>query len=328
MTQPKRRLTFDAPRELLLLEIARRCRACDVAARIGLTKQEARDYVGFECEACSEWNEDELAERDVPEWWEELRVTGLDTLRARADDHSDVEEGPEAVKRLSESWRVSSERRFVAPIAAPTEESYVLPQWAIQLVRAALFKLFRVFFRLRLSGVENVPREGGLIIASNHQTYFDPFWVGSPVKRPLRFLAWDAVLGWFMIGRLMGWLGAWPLRTKQGDTRTYRRSVQWLRSGGALVIFPEGGRARADGALQPFKPGAARLALEADVPVVPVTIRGGNRVWPKDRTRPRLARVEIIYHPARRFAPLPGEDTRACARRESEQLYETINSAL
>lgn len=324
MTQPKRCMTFDAPRQLLLLEIARRCRACDAAARIGITKQEARDYTGFECETCGEWNDDDLAERDVPEWWEELRITDLDALRARRDDHSDVKEEPEAVKRLSESWRESGER----PSVAPAEESYVLPPWAIQLVRAALFGLFRLFFRLRLSGVENVPREGGLIIAANHQTYFDPFLIGSPVKRPLRFLAWDAVLDWFIIGRLMGWLGAWPLRTKQGDTRAYRRSIQWLRSGGALVIFPEGGRGYSDGALQPFKPGAARLALEADVPVVPVTIRGGNRVWPKDWKRPRLARVEIVYHPARRFAPLPGEDTRACARRESEELYEVIKSAL
>jgi 1-acyl-sn-glycerol-3-phosphate acyltransferase len=215
-----------------------------------------------------------------------------------------------------------------ARAAPPPEESYVLPRWAIQIVRAALFKIFRVLFRLRLSGVENVPREGGLIIAANHQTYFDPFWVGSPVKRPLRFLAWDAVLDWPVIGRLMGWLGAWPLQTQKGDTRAYRRSVQWLRAGGALVIFPEGGRARSDGALQPFKPGATRLAIEAGVPVLPVTIRGGHRVWPKDWRTPRLGHVEIIYHPARRLTPLSGEDTRACARRENERLYETIKSAL
>jgi 1-acyl-sn-glycerol-3-phosphate acyltransferase len=227
-----------------------------------------------------------------------------------------------------ESRPVTGRRDEEHRCVVPPEEPYVLPQWAIYLVRALLFKLFRLFFRLRLSGIENIPAEGGLIIAANHQTYLDPFWIGSPVKRPLRFLAWDAVLGWFIIGRLMGWLGAWPLRTKQGDTRTYRRSVQWLRAGGALVIFPEGGRGFSDGALQPFKHGAARLALEADVPVLPVTIRGGHHVWPKDWKWPRLARVEIVYHPARRFAPLPGEDPRACARREGEQLYEVIKSAL
>jgi 1-acyl-sn-glycerol-3-phosphate acyltransferase len=136
------------------------------------------------------------------------------------------------------------------------------------------------------------------------------------------------VLGWFVIGRLMGWLGAWPLQVQRGDTRAYRRSVQWLRSGGALVIFPEGKRGFSDGALQPFKPGALRLALEANVPVLPVTIRGGQRVWPRDWRSPRLARVEIIYHPVQRLAPLPGEDSRSCAQRESDRLCETIKSAL
>jgi 1-acyl-sn-glycerol-3-phosphate acyltransferase len=126
----------------------------------------------------------------------------------------------------------------------------------------------------------------------------------------------------------MGWLGAWALQTQKGDTRAYRRSVQWLRAGGALVIFPEGGRSRDDGALQPFKPGAARLALETNVPVLPVTIRGGQEVWARDRRYPRPGRVEIIYHPARWLAPLPGETVRACAQRESERLYEIIKSAL
>ncbi|MCA1816879.1 MAG: 1-acyl-sn-glycerol-3-phosphate acyltransferase [Acidobacteria bacterium] len=212
--------------------------------------------------------------------------------------------------------------------AASGEEPFVLPQWAIQIVRAALAITFRVVFRLRLTGVENIPPEGGVVIAANHQTYFDPFWVSSPVKRPLRFLAWDAVLGWFAIGRLMGWLGAWPLQTQKGDTRAYRRSVRWLRAGGALVIFPEGGRGYSDGLLQPFKPGATRLAVETNTPILPVTIRGGHRVWPKDRKFPRPARVEVIYHPVLRLDARPGEDARARAQRASKRLYEIISSAL
>ena len=101
-------ISFDPPRELLLTEIARRCRGCDSPARLGLTKEEARDYRGFECERCELWNDDDLTERDIPEWWEELRVTGLDAIRAR--EVADVEEGdePEAVARLSDAWRGES----------------------------------------------------------------------------------------------------------------------------------------------------------------------------------------------------------------------------
>ena len=106
----EKRLGFRFPRELLLTEIARRCRGCDAAARVGLTKEEARDYGGFECEACELWNEDELTERDIPEWWEELRVTGLVALRPRAGggEPGDVED-PAPVARLSDAWR--GERR-------------------------------------------------------------------------------------------------------------------------------------------------------------------------------------------------------------------------
>ena len=214
--------------------------------------------------------------------------------------------------------------------APPVEEPYVLPQWAIQLVRVTLWTLFGWLFRLRLTGTENIPREGGagLIVAANHQTYIDPFWVAAPFKRQLRFLAWDAVFGWPVAGQLMRWLGAWPLQVGKSDARAYRRSVQWVKRGGALVIYPEGGRGLSDGRLQPLKPGALRLALETGAPVLPVTIRGGHRVWPKDWKWPRLGRVEIIYHPPRRIAPLPGEDARQCARREAERLAEIIGSAL
>ena len=207
------------------------------------------------------------------------------------------------------------------------EDSYVLPPWAIKVVRVTLRTIFGWLFRLRLVGAENIPREGGLIVAANHQTYVDPFWV-PPLRPAVRFLAWDAVFGWPVAGQLMRWLGAWPLQVNKSDARAYRRSVQWVKRGGALVIFPEGGRGLSDGKLQPLKPGALRLALETGAPVLPVTIRGGHRVWPKDWKWPRLGRVEIVYHPPLRITPLPGEDTRQCARREAERLAEIIGSAL
>jgi hypothetical protein len=98
----KQRLGF--PRELLLVEIERRCAAapCKARTQIGLTKEEARAYNGFECERCARWNEDGLSERDIPEWWEELQVTGLDTLRTPEGINV---EPCEVVERLSDAWR-------------------------------------------------------------------------------------------------------------------------------------------------------------------------------------------------------------------------------
>jgi 1-acyl-sn-glycerol-3-phosphate acyltransferase len=207
------------------------------------------------------------------------------------------------------------------------DEPYVLPVWAIRLLRAALRLIFRLLWRMRYVGVENVPAAGGVIIAANHQTYLDPFWLGGPVPLYSRFLAWDKAFDWPVAGQLIRLLGAWPLQQK-GDRDALRRSLQWLRGGGALVIFPEGGRCFSDGRMQEFKVGAARLALQANVPILPITIRGGHRVWPRDWRRPRLGRVEIIYHPIHHLTLLPGEDTRQAARRETDKLYEIISSAL
>lgn len=98
-------------REVLLVEIERRCRAdaCRAKNRVGLTKTEAALYHGFKCEKCEAWNQDFLAERDAPDWWEELTVTGLYGLRpppADQDGGSAKEaESDEAIKRLSESYR-------------------------------------------------------------------------------------------------------------------------------------------------------------------------------------------------------------------------------
>src|SRR5215207_2635942 len=71
------------PRELLLVEVERWCgdHACNARTRLSLTKAEARAYTGFECSRCERWNEDALNERDIPEWWEELKVAPLEGLR-------------------------------------------------------------------------------------------------------------------------------------------------------------------------------------------------------------------------------------------------------
>jgi len=173
-----------------------------------------------------------------------------------------------------------------------------------------------------------VPASGGLIVAANHQTYLDPFWLSLKIKRPIRYLAWSAAFRWPVVGRSLTLLGAWPLALEGSDPAAIRRSIQWLREGGVVVIFPEGGRSTATGALERFKAGAVRLALEENVPILPVTIKGGNRVWPRGWRIPRCRKVAVIYHPLQHPQLPPDEETRAFARRESERLARLIESAL
>ena len=203
-----------------------------------------------------------------------------------------------------------------------------LPEWFINLTRPVIRSFSRLFWGVSYQGVEHIPSGGGVIIAANHQSYGDPFWLAVPVKRPIRFLAWSEVFRWPLVGTAIGFFGAWPLQVEGSDPSAIRRSLNWLRNGGAVVIFPEGGRGLPDGSMIRMKAGAVRMALEAGVPILPVTVRGANRVWPSSNRLPRFGKVEIIYHPLMHVEQLSGEETRACARRETERLSKIIASAL
>lgn len=203
-----------------------------------------------------------------------------------------------------------------------------LPQEFINLLRPAIGFFSHIFWRIEHNGAENIPQNSGLIIAANHQSYGDPFWLSLPIRRPIRFLAWSEAFSWPLVGKAIRLLGAWPLQIEGSDPAAIRRSLTWLRDGGVVVIFPEGGRGLPDGSMVRMKGGAVRMALEAGVPILPVTIQGANRVWPTGRRLPRPGKVEITYHPIFQVEQRPGEETRACARRETERLAEIIQSGL
>ncbi len=203
-----------------------------------------------------------------------------------------------------------------------------LPQWVINLTRPVIRSFSRLFWGVEHKGVENIPSDSGVILAANHQSYGDPFWLAVPIKRPIRFLAWSEAFSWPLVGKAIGLFGAWPLHVEGSDPSAIRRSLNWLRNGGVVVIFPEGGRGLPDGSMIRMKGGAVRMALEAGVPILPVTIRGANRVWPSNKRFPRFGKVEVIYHPMMHVEQLSGEETRACARRETERLGKIIQSAL
>jgi hypothetical protein len=100
-----KRIVF--PREVLLVEVERWCRdpLCNARTRLALTKEEARAYTGFECARCERWNEDALTERDVPEWWEELKITSLEGLRPVAAAGGAGAGPGDTVARLSDAWK-------------------------------------------------------------------------------------------------------------------------------------------------------------------------------------------------------------------------------
>lgn len=159
----------------------------------------------------------------------------------------------------------------------------------------------RLAFKIRFQGIEHVPLEGSCIIAPNHVTYADPIWITIPMRRRVYYMAWDKPFDIPVLGFLMRAFGAFPVNLEAADVSAQREAIKHLKSGHALVIFPEGGRAKT-GKIEPFKMGAFRLALTYGVPIVPVTIEGAYEIWPVGRLLPRSGKLIITYHP-----PIPVE---------------------
>lgn len=183
----------------------------------------------------------------------------------------------------------------------------------------------RLYWRIRLEGVEHIPADGPLIIAPNHVTFADPVLICIPIRLPVHFMAWDALFAVPGLAWLIRRLRAFPVQLESADPRSTREAVRLLQSGSTVMIFPEAGRSP-DGRLQRFRPGAFRLACSLKVPVLPVTILGGHDSWPPGRVLPRPGRLSIIYHPV--ISPPEEPDPRAAARVLAAQVRAAIASRL
>jgi 1-acyl-sn-glycerol-3-phosphate acyltransferase len=200
--------------------------------------------------------------------------------------------------------------------------------WFLEVVRPAVWGLARLLFRIRFAGVEHVPRAGPVVLAPNHVSYMDPVLLTIPIHRPLHYMTLDVFFGVPGLGALIRWFRAFPVREHEIDRPAIRTAMRILRDGDALVVFPEGGRSP-DGRLLPFHPGAFRLALQADAPVVPVTIAGAHAAWPAHRRFPRPGRITITYHPPLSRKDLPDADDRVAQAESMTALArQRIESAL
>jgi glycerol-3-phosphate dehydrogenase (NAD(P)+) len=146
-----------------------------------------------------------------------------------------------------------------------------------------------LYFRLRRMGFEHVP-DGGVILASNHRSFLDPFAIGCGIGRPIYFLAKKELFKNPILGWLLNCLGAFPIRRGQSDEESMATALALLERGQAVVIFPEGTRIRT-GSLGRPKRGFGRLALETGAAVLPVAVHGSDQVRRGMVFRPRKVRV-------------------------------------
>jgi 1-acyl-sn-glycerol-3-phosphate acyltransferase len=168
------------------------------------------------------------------------------------------------------------------------------PSWLYFLLATLGWPVLKTVFRHRAYGVENVPTSGGFVLAANHWSNFDPWPLGIPLfpRRFLRFMA-KSELFWFPLGRIIAAGGAFRVRRGQRDEEALATAGAICRDGHAVVMFPEGTR-RQKGLRKKYEArwhtGAARIALEAGVPLVPAGIAGTDRLA-------RLAALRVRYGP-------------------------------
>lgn len=169
--------------------------------------------------------------------------------------------------------------------------------------KVLLAPLLRGWFGLRCAGREHVPESGAAIIACNHKSFLDPFFIGIALRRHVHFMAKEELfagpLGW-----LISRLGAFPVRRGASDGEAIATARAILGEGGVLVMFPEGTRVEQRDALGAPHHGAGRLALETGALIVPAAIAGTERLWLGPLPRPH--RVHLTFAPVIDPAPVAG----------------------
>jgi len=188
----------------------------------------------------------------------------------------------------------------------------VRPTRTYSAIAAISWPILYGLFRLRARGREHIPTDGGFVLACNHVSSFDPWPLGLPLwpKRFLRFMA-KSELYWFPATLVLNGVGAFPVRRGQADVEAIDTAVELARAGNVVAMFPEGTRRR-KGLVKRFearpRSGAARIALEAGVPLVPAAIAGTDKLV-------QLGPLRVAYG-----APIELDDLRGLDVRDASQV--------
>lgn len=156
--------------------------------------------------------------------------------------------------------------------------------WTYTVARLILTLPTILIYRVRGIGVENVPREGAVVLAPNHFSQMDHFFCGVYLRRKIRFMAKSQMFGPPVLTYIYKHGGVFPVRRGQHDEEAFKTAYEILNQGEMLLVYAEGGRSRSRELGEP-KPGIGRIGLESGVPIIPVAIHGsaGVRGWKRLR---------------------------------------------
>jgi 1-acyl-sn-glycerol-3-phosphate acyltransferase len=195
------------------------------------------------------------------------------------------------------------------------------PSWLYFAIAAVSWPVLKLVFRHRARGAENVPAEGGFVLAANHWSNFDPWPLALTFfpRRFFRFMA-KSELFWFPLGPIIRAGGAFEVRRGEQDEEAMATAVLLARAGHAVVMFPEGTRRRKGIRKKHearWRTGAARIALEAGVPLVPAAIAGTERLA-------RLGPLRVTYGAPIETGDLADRPLAEAARIVTDRLSDAV----
>jgi len=190
------------------------------------------------------------------------------------------------------------------------------------IAKAILYVFCKIYFRLEVKGADNVPKKGGVLVASNHSSLLDPVIVGVGISRQTYFLTKQNLFEIPIFGLLIRVLHTIPVRREQVSVSTLKELIKSLNAKKAIILFPEGTRS-VDGKLGQGKIGIGMLALKAAVPIVPVYIDGAIKAFPKDEKWIQPKKIRVVF--GKPIMPNSKDTNKNNYRRISAQVMESIN---
>jgi len=177
-------------------------------------------------------------------------------------------------------------------------------------------------FKMKLSGTENVPKEGAFLLVSNHQSFLDPLLCGTPIKRHMYYLARDSLFRNPFFGRLISSIDVLPIKRGHADLGAVKKIISKLRQGSGVCLFPEATRT-SDGKIAELKPGFGILCKRGKAAIVPMVIDGAFECWPRHKKMfTKGAQITVTYGEMISFEQIKQMDERQLAEHLTNVLRE------
>jgi 1-acyl-sn-glycerol-3-phosphate acyltransferase len=182
--------------------------------------------------------------------------------------------------------------------------------------------VYAMYFRWRVFGAENVPLQGGVILASNHASFLDPPLIGAGLSRGINFLARESLFRFPVMGAVLRSWNVVPVDRDGGGAKGLKKILDRLLAGGGIILFPEGTRTR-DGQLQPARSGIGLTVIKSTAPVVPVRVFGTFEAYGRHVKIPRPHRVIVKYGRPLDFEKLRAE-AKTCDKARLKEIYQQV----